>query len=110
MTSAPRPPSSVDRVWEVIIVLRTVNLVVEVFIDVADDGTAYAEALMLRNADKCLLAKGSAHLRPADPGVDPVDEAQIAARALADMTGGLICGPDDGGDGSGTSRRPRLTG
>ena len=32
--------------------LRAVNLVVEVFIDVTDDGTAYAEALMLHHADK----------------------------------------------------------
>lgn len=72
--------------------LRTVNVVVEIFIDVGEDGTAYAEALMLRNADKRLLAQGFARLEPEDANVDPSDDGQIAARALVDLADTLMCG------------------
>jgi hypothetical protein len=69
--------------------MRTVSLVVEVFIDVEEDGTTYAEALMLRDADKRLLGQGFASLGPADPKAEPAD-GQIAARALVDLAETLI--------------------
>src|SRR5256885_860999 len=42
--------------------LRAENLTVEVFIDEDDDGTRYAEALMLRSRDRRLVAPGHARL------------------------------------------------
>jgi hypothetical protein len=78
--------------------MRRVNVVVEVFIDVEEDGTAYAEALMLRNADKYLLAQGFACVGPKEPDADPVDEGRLAARALVDLADTLI--HDTGGDGA----------
>jgi len=78
--------------------LRTVNLVVEVFIDIAEDGTAYAEALMLRSADMYFMGQGFARLEPDDPDVEPVDDGQLAARALVDLAETLIYDTDGDGD------------
>jgi hypothetical protein len=74
----------------VIGMMRTANLVVEVFIDVAEDGTAYAEALLLREADKCLLGQGSARVGPDNGGLRPDDETQLAARALMNLAQTLL--------------------
>jgi Domain of unknown function (DUF1876) len=65
--------------------LRAENLTVEVFIDEDDDGTRYAEALMLRNRDRRLVARGRAQLASTRPGGTRIDDEQIAAHALADL-------------------------
>jgi hypothetical protein len=71
-------------------VMRTMNMVVEIFIDVAEDGAAYAEALMLRDADKSLLGQGSARIGPEDGGLSPGEETQLAARALIHLAETLL--------------------
>jgi hypothetical protein len=68
--------------------LRAENLTVEVFIDEDDDGTRYAEALMLRNRDRRLVARGRARLalnRAGPAGAVPIEDEQVAAHALADL-------------------------
>jgi hypothetical protein len=71
-------------------VIRTANLIVEVFIDVEDDGAAHAEALLLHNADKRLLARGYAYLGSHDPATGPVGDCRVTARALVDLAGILL--------------------
>ena len=71
-------------------VIRAANLVVEVFLDVAEDGSAYAEALMLRNAERVLLGRGSVRMRPADPARLPYDDRRLAAAALVDLASALM--------------------
>lgn len=71
-------------------VIRTDNLVVEVFVDVADDGTAFAEAMLLRSAERRLLARGSARFRPTDAHPDPVDDRWVVAEALVDLADTLL--------------------
>jgi Rv2632c-like len=86
--------------------MRMVNLVVEVFIDVEVDGSAYAEALLLDNTDKRLIARGFAHLGPGDPDEGPLDRNRLAARALSDLANAILHrGADDGAeDGAGADR------
>ena len=77
--------------------LRAENLIVEVFIDEDDDGTTYAEALMLRNKDRRLLGRGRARL-PSATNATRIGDAQIAAHALADLVRTLMpnSGPGPG--------------
>src|SRR2546423_14662627 len=84
--------------------VRMVNLVVEVFIDVDDEGTAHAEAVLLRNADKRLLGTGFATVRRRK-GADPVGEGRVAAFALADLAQRLLRG-DVGDTGAAGRARP----
>ena len=76
--------------------LRAENLTVEVFIDEDDDGTRYAEALMLRNRDRRLVARGRARLASGRPGAVRIEDEQIAAHALADLVDKLA--PDLGAE------------
>jgi hypothetical protein len=79
--------------------LRSSALRVEVFIDVEDDGTRHAEAVLLRTDDRRLLATGHARCPSAD-----TDEA-VAAKALAELTANLRgsgrCSSDADDDGGG---------
>jgi hypothetical protein len=76
--------------------VRMVNLVVEVFIDIDENGTAHAEAILLHNADKRLLARGTADVGPPTDSGDPVEGDQVAAYALADLAEQLLHkGTDD---------------
>ncbi len=70
--------------------VRMVNLVVEVFIDIDDNGTAHAEAILLHNDDKRLLARGIADIGPPTESGDPVEGDQVAAYALADLAEQLL--------------------
>jgi len=70
--------------------LRAENLTVEVFIDEDDDGTRYAEALMLRNRDRRLVARGRARLASGRSGAVRIEDEQIAAHALADLVDKLV--------------------
>jgi hypothetical protein len=76
--------------------LRAENLTVEVFIDEDDDGTTYAEALMLRNRDSRLLARGRARLTSDSANAPPIGDEQIAAHALADLVRKLVPGVGPG--------------
>ena len=87
--------------------VRMVNLVVEVFIDIDENGTAHAEAILLHNTDKRLLARGIADVGPPMDSGDPVEGDQVAAYALADLAEQLLHkGTDDGR----RSRPPPLSG
>jgi hypothetical protein len=90
----------------VVDMLRTVNLSVEVFVDEDDDGTIYAEALMLRNHDKRLLAQGFACLSPPDPPAAQIADEQVAALALTDLARTLVHGPIADGGESGRDASP----
>jgi hypothetical protein len=70
--------------------LRAENLTVEVFIDEDDDGTRYAEALMLRSRDRRLVARGRARLALGRPGATRIEDEQIAAHALVDLVHKLM--------------------
>jgi hypothetical protein len=70
-------------------VLRAVNLVVEVFIDVRRDGGGYAEALLLHNDDRCLLARGVACVSAASGDVHLPDDLAVAALALQNLVDAL---------------------
>lgn len=70
--------------------LRAENLTVEVFIDEDDDGTRYAEALMLRNRDRRLVARGRAQLPLNRSGTTRIEDEQVAAHALADLVHKLV--------------------
>jgi hypothetical protein len=85
------------------VVIRTVNLVVEVFIDVADDGTAYAEALLLNSDERCMLARGTVRHRPADAN-QQVDDRWLVAEALVDLADNLIKETCAGADGTAPGR------
>jgi hypothetical protein len=74
--------------------LRAENLTVEVFIDEDDDGTRYAEALMLRSRDRRLVARGRARLALRNSGLARIEDEQVAAHALADLVHQLM--PDPG--------------
>jgi hypothetical protein len=89
---------------DVVDMMRAVNLVVEVFIDEDDDGTIYADALMLRNHDKRVLAQGFACLPPSSRGTARIRDEQIAALALTDLA--CSVGRDAATDGGGG--RPTL--
>jgi hypothetical protein len=68
--------------------LRTSVLIVDVFIDVDDDGTVSAEAVLLRAGDQHLLASGRARCAPDGRGRPAVNE-NVAAQALIELTGEL---------------------
>jgi hypothetical protein len=70
--------------------LRAENLTVEVFIDEDDDGTRYAEALMLRSRDRSLVARGRARLALRNSGLARLEDEQVAAHALVDLVHKLI--------------------
>jgi hypothetical protein len=84
--------------------IRTVNLVVEVFVDVADDGTAYAEALLLNSDERCLLARGAVRGRPPETNQPPVDDRWLVAEALVDLADNLIKETCAGADGTAPGR------
>ena len=73
--------------------LRAENLTVEVFIDEDDDGTRYAEALMLRSRDHRLVARGHARLALRNSGLARIEDEQIAAHALVDLVHKLMPEP-----------------
>jgi len=86
------------------VVIRTVNLVVEIFIDVADDGTAYAEALLLHSDERRLLARGAARHRPTDAHPEPADDRWLAAEALVDLADTLVQETSAGVEGTAPGR------
>jgi Rv2632c-like len=95
--------------------LRAENLIVEVFIDEDDDGTTYAEALMLRNKDRRLLGRGRARLTTNSPNAARIGDEQIAAHALADLVRTLMPNTGPGSppapqDTSPVAGDPRFTG
>ena len=55
------------------------------FVDEDDDGTRYAEALMLRNPDRRLVARGRARLTLGRSDPVRIEDEQVAAHALADL-------------------------
>lgn len=61
--------------------LRAVNLIVEVFVDVTSDG-GYAEALLLHSADRSLLAQGFARVAAGTEEAEPAGEPDVAAAAM----------------------------
>ncbi|OLE30194.1 MAG: hypothetical protein AUG44_01910 [Actinobacteria bacterium 13_1_20CM_3_71_11] len=76
--------------------LRAENLTVEVFIDEDDDGTRYAEALMLRSRDRRLVARGHARLALRNSGLARIEDEQVAAHALVDLVRKLMPEPRPG--------------
>ena len=86
--------------------VRTTNVVVEVFIDVAEDGRVQAEAVMLREPDMGLMAQGSASLEAHDLRGQGDDEGKIAAYALADLIDSLLRDPAEAGEVGGAPAPP----
>jgi hypothetical protein len=86
------------------VVIRAVNLVVEVFIDVADDGSAYAEALLLDSEERRLLARGAARHRPTDGQPEPADDRWLVAESLVNLADNLIKEAGAGVDGAAADR------
>jgi hypothetical protein len=86
------------------VVIRTVNLVVEVFIDVADDGTAYAEALLLNSDERRLLARGAVRYRPTEAHPPPADDRRLVAESLVDLADNLIQDTGAGVEGAAADR------
>jgi hypothetical protein len=72
------------------LMLRAENLTVEVFTDEDDDGTRHAEALMLRNRDRRMVARGRARVASVDSSTPRIEDEQVAAHALADLVHKLV--------------------